>query len=282
LHYELQQTVISFEHAQQLGRAARDSGGVLGVHLKCDTGMARLGFPCIGNTDYAADELIRAASVEGLEACGIFTHFAESDAPESPYTKQQFACFQEVLEALRVRRASFPLCHAANSAATILNPETHLDLVRPGLVLYGIHPCEATRERCSLTPVMTFQSTVSQLRTLAPGQSVSYGRTFTADRPLVIAVVEAGYGDGLFRLLSNRGSVLIRGQRARLVGNICMDRCMVDVTDLPSVEVGDSVVFFGTQDHSSLPVEEQADLVGTIPYELLCAVSTRVPRVYSD
>ncbi|MBC7105500.1 MAG: alanine racemase, partial [Firmicutes bacterium] len=221
------------------------------------------------------------ARLPGLEVEGIFTHFAAADERDKEFTRRQLAVFLDLLERLRKRGLEVPLRHAANSAALIDLPETHLDLVRPGISLYGLYPSEEVdRSRLTLHPAMTFKTVVAGVKRVPAGFTVSYGCTYVTPRPAVIATIPAGYADGYTRLLSSRGWVLIHGRRARVVGRVCMDMFMVDVSHIPDVAVGDEVVLFGRQGGAELPVEEVAGTIGTINYEVVCMVSARVPRVY--
>ena len=280
LEHGLTQTVQDSGSARALSKAAAAAGKTLRVHIKADTGMSRLGFLCDEeHLDAAVAEIAAACALPGLEAEGIFTHFAAADGDEE-YTMVQLTRFLDVTDKLAKRGVRFKIRHCAASAAVLNYPCTHLDMVRPGIALYGHYPDPACQglDGPGLLPVMTLKTRVAALRELPAGTSVSYGRTHTLDRDSRLAVLPVGYADGLFRLLSGRGEVLIGGRRAPILGRVCMDLCMADVTDLPGVSVGDEVVIFGPD----LPLEEKADAVGTIQYELLCAVSKRIPRVYPD
>ena len=224
----------------------------------------------------AMEEIAAAAALPGLEAEGIFTHFAAADGDED-YTMGQFTRFLDLLDGLKGRGVEFALRHCANSAAVLSYPCTHLDMVRPGIALYGHYPdpaCEGL-DGPGLAPVMRLFTRVAAVRTLPGGTCVSYGCTARLEEERTLAVLPLGYADGLSRLLSNRGGVWLGGQRCPIVGRVCMDMCMVDVTGL-AVRPGDVAEVFGTQ----APIEEAAGLVGTIQYELLCSVSPRVPRIY--
>ena len=219
-------------------------------------------------------------TLPGLDPEGIFTHFAVSDmdgADYEAYTREQFGVFTHVLDALAAKGRTFRIRHCANSGAVINYPEMHLDMVRPGLLLYGVFPAKETAG-LDLRPAMSLYSRVSDVTHHHKGDTISYGRTFTCPRDMRLAVLPVGYADGLLRSLSGKGDVLLHGQRAPQVGRICMDMCMVDVTDIPEVQPGDVATIFGRD----LSVAEQADKAGTIPYELLCAMSQRVQRVYID
>ena len=255
--------------------------GTLKIHIKVDTGMSRLGYLVSGDHfDGGVAGICEACRLPGLEAEGIFTHFAVSDEPENPdsraYTEEQFALFTAVIESSEQKLGrKFPLRHCANTGAVAYWPEMKLDMVRPGLLLYGYG--DGAR-KLGLRPVMRLMTSVSTIKVYEPGTSVSYGRLFRTERTTRMGVVPYGYADGFLRCLSNRCTLMTEYGPAPQRGRICMDMCMIDLTDLPQVDVGDEVEVFGPHN----PVEKLADLAGTIPYELTCAVSKRVPRVYLE
>ena len=253
-------------------------GGTLTVHIKVDSGMSRLGYLCDGpHFETGVAGILHACTLPGLEAQGIFTHFAVSDEPgegDRAYTQRQFALFRRVIAAVEARWGRrFTLHHCANTGAVARYPETYMDMVRPGLLLYG---CGEFAAELGLRPVMTLKTTVSTIKTYAPGTDISYGRMFTTDRVTRMGVLPYGYADGFFRCLSNRCCLMTDDGPAPQRGRICMDMCMLDLTDAPHVQVGDEVEVFGARSS----VNDLAALAGTIPYELTCAVSRRVPRVY--
>ena len=273
------QTVYDVEMARALSDAAAAAGKTLKIHVKADTGMSRLGWLCGGEDQSAAVEAIaQVCALPGLEAEGIYTHFANADGDED-YTMLQFTRFLDLLEALKERGITFAIRHCAASAAALKFPCTHLDMVRPGIALYGHYPdpsCEGL-DGPGLRPVMTLKTRVASVKIVPAGTPVSYGCTRVLDRETKLAALTIGYADGLPRLCSDKLEVLIGGQRAPVVGRICMDMCMADVTGL-DVAPGDEVEVFGEH----LPIEDVAALAGTIQYELLCAVSPRVHRAYLD
>ena len=273
------QTVYDVEMARALSDAAAAAGKTLKIHVKADTGMSRLGWLCGGEDQSAAVEAIaQVCALPGLEAEGIYTHFANADGDED-YTMLQFTRFLDLLEALKERGITFAIRHCAASAAALKFPCTHLDMVRPGIALYGHYPdpsCEGL-DGPGLRPVMTLKTRVASVKTVPAGTPVSYGCTHVLDRETKLAALTIGYADGLPRLCSDKLEVLIGGQRAPVVGRICMDMCMADVTGL-DVAPGDEVEVFGEH----LPIEDVAALAGTIQYELLCAVSPRVHGAYLD
>ena len=273
------QTVYDVDMARALSDAAAAAGKTLKIHVKADTGMSRLGWLCGEEDQSAAVEAIaQVCALPGLEAEGIYTHFANADGDED-YTMLQFTRFLDLLEALKDKGITFAIRHCAASAAALKFPCTHLDMVRPGIALYGHYPdpsCEGL-DGPGLRPVMTLKTRVASVKTVPAGTTVSYGCTHVLDRETRLAALTIGYADGLPRLCSDKLEVLIGGQRAPVVGRICMDMCMADVTGL-DVAPGDEVEVFGEH----LPIEDVAALAGTIQYELLCAVSPRVHRAYLD
>ena len=273
------QTVYDVDMAKALSDAAMAAGKPLKIHVKADTGMSRLGWLC-GEADQSAavEAIAQVCALPGLEAEGIYTHFANADGDED-YTMLQFTRFLDLLEALKDRGITFAIRHCAASAAALKFPCTHLDMVRPGIALYGHYPdpsCEGL-DGPGLRPVMTLKTRVASVKTVPAGTPVSYGCTYVLDRETKLAALTIGYADGLPRLCSDRLEVLVKGSRAPIVGRICMDMCMADVTGL-DVAPGDEVEVFGEH----LPIEDVAALAGTIQYELLCAVSPRVHRAYLD
>ena len=272
------QAVTCWAKAVEYSAEATKCGGELTVHMKVDTGMSRLGFLCDGpHFETGVNGIADACQLPGLRPEGIFTHFAAADEPDeasAAYTRAQFSLFRRVVEAVEAKRGEkFPLRHCANTGAVACWPETYLDMVRPGLLLYGYG--EFARQ-LNLRPVMTLKTTVSTIKTYAPGTTVSYGRRFTTERTTRMGVLPYGYADGFMRCLSDKYSLMTSTGPAPQRGRICMDMCMIDLTDLPKVTVGDEIEIFGANN----PVEHMAALAGTIPYELTCAVSKRVPRVY--
>jgi len=269
--------VSDLETARAMSAVATGRGATLAVHLKVDTGMGRQGVWA----DQAAATAHAVARLPGLRLDGIFTHFASADDPaEVDFTMAQVDDFVAVLRELEASGLAIPLRHCANSPAILNYPAAYFNLVRPGLMLYGARYCQAAPDGATLRPVMTLKSRVTLVKAVAPGQTLSYGRTFTATRQMRVAVIPAGYADGLDRRLSNRGWALVRGRRVPIVGRVCMDQTLLDVTDVPEVMTGDEVVLYGEQSGQRIPIEEVAALLETVPNEVMCAVSRRVPRIY--
>jgi len=278
IEYNITQAITCKAKADEYSAEAVRCGGTLKVHIKVDTGMSRLGYLC-DNTNFetGVNGISEACMMPGLDAEGIFTHFAVADEFGEEcdnYTKHQFELFTRVIKAVEDRLGhKFKLRHCANTGATARFPETYLDMVRPGLLLYGYG--EFAREM-GLKPVMTLKTTVSTIKIYPAGTAISYGGTFVTDSTTRIGVLPYGYADGFLRSLSNNCSLYTKEGPAKLRGKICMDMCMIDITDMPTVDVGSEVEIFGEKNS----IDEIAENAGTIPYELTCAVSKRVPRVY--
>ncbi len=271
---DVQQAIGDIDCARGMSRALAGTGLTLKCHIKLETGMGRTGFAVESEREMAGvRELL---TLPGLEPTGVFTHFAVSDEPEESFTLEQFARFTKAVDELENETGrSLGIRHCANSGAVVNFRETCLDMVRPGLLLYGLYP-GAERGGLDLKPVMRLLTRVAEITEHHAGDTISYGRIFTCERDMRLAVIPVGYADGLHRSLSGKFDVLINGKRAHQVGRICMDMCMVDVTDMPEVKTGDIVTVFGDEPETT----ELADIAGTISYELLCAISPRVPRVY--
>ncbi len=270
--YGLSPSVTTQDTALALERAAAKAGKNVGVHVKVDTGMARLGLLPTDVPDFVR----LLATLPHLTLVGLYTHFASADEADKSFTRQQFRAFMEVS-----RRIESPaLRHVANSAAVSDLAEMALDMVRPGIAIYGCYPSTEVTHNLNLRPALSLKSRIVRIASLAPGETVSYGRTWRAKRPSRIALVPCGYADGVPRLLSNKGSVLVRGQRAAIAGRVCMDHLMVDVTGIPDAAMHDEVVLIGRQGAEVIPVEEVAKIARTINYEVLCAITPRVPRCH--
>ncbi len=275
---DISQCVYCSDYAKALSDMAVKNNVNIKIHIKLDTGMSRLGFDCRTNSLSGITEAITAASLKGFSFEGIFTHYAESDrTPDSEdgFTDKQFSLFKLAVESFEKSGLKPKYIHTCNSAALLADNDKHLDFCRPGIILYGLTPSSSLKLKQDFKPVMTLKSVVSMVKEIEEDTSVSYGRTFKTTKKTRIATVTAGYADGYPRLLSNKTYVLINGQRAKIVGRVCMDQLCVDVTDIKDVKIGDEVILFG----KGLPVEELADLCGTINYEIVCGVSPRVPRI---
>lgn len=271
--HDIRTMICNQSFAEELSRQAMGASKRLKVHLKVDTGMGRVGVQKWEAVDFAQ----KIAQLPGLEIEGIFTHFPTSDEEDLTFTHEQIRDFKEITDAIEAAGVHIPIHHAANSGAILNMPEAYFDMVRPGIILYGLYDGETCVE---LHPAMSLKSRIVFLKELPAGRTVSYGRTFKACRPTLVATIPIGYADGYNRLLSNRGPALVRGTRIPVIGRICMDQVMLDVTDVPGVSVGDEVVLYGRQGDESISVKEIASTLGTITYEVTCAVSKRVPRIY--
>ena len=280
---DITQTLFSAEYGAALSAAASAANCTVACHLKADTGMGRIGFALRTDFEASIREMEACFSLPGIRVAGIFQHFAAADStrPEDiAYTQNQHALFVRAVDRLRADGFDPGVTHCANSAAQLTRPEWRCDLVRAGIILYGLAPGGQVGSPL-LRPVMSLKAVVTHVKWLQPGQSVSYGRTFTAGQPVRAATVSVGYADGYPRLLSNRGVMTIRGRAAPVLGRVCMDQTSVDVTDIPGVQPGDEVLVFGP---GAAPGADTADTVaektGTINYEIICGISRRVPRVY--
>jgi alanine racemase len=274
--HDLRPTVASISLAEALSAAATQAGRSIPVHVKVDTGMGRFGL-LPGETPGFIRTLVRLLKLE-LE--GLFTHFAVADLADKDYTRQQFAIYRETVAALAREGVEVPIRHVANSAATLDLPEMHLDAVRPGIAVYGLRPSNQVEPALALHPALALKSRVGRVRTLAAGSSISYGRTFVTERPTPMALVPVGYGDGYIRLNSNRGAVLIHGQRVPIRGRVCMDQFVVEISGIKDVQAGDEVVLLGRQGNDALSAEEVAAWAETINYEVVTQLMPRLPRVY--
>ena len=243
------------------------------IHIKIDTGMHRIGVHVRDAGRFAK----LAASLPGIYIEGVFSHFATADADDKQYAAYQFERFQEALRLIEAEGVHIPIRHIANSAALTELQEYQLDMVRQGITLYGLHPAHMIDCYKDFEPVMTVKTQVAFVKTLPPGETIGYGRTYTLTRPSVIATVPIGYADGVSRRLSNRGYMLVNGMKAPIIGRVCMDQTMLDVTDIPDVKLGSEVIVFGGRE---LPMELVAEWADTICYEIICDVSPRVPREY--
>ncbi len=273
--YNLIQTVFSKEAAQELSEVAVRLNRQAEIHIKIDTGMGRLGF--VPNVE-SAEVIAEIAKLPNILISGIYTHFAEADKKQSNFTNEQYEKFQFILNELKNRGLTFKTVHASNSAASILYKNMGLNVVRAGIVLYGLKPSDDFEN--TLKPAMSFKTQISYIKTVPQNTSIGYGRTYYTKEETTVATIPVGYADGYSRLLSNCGKVLIRGQFAPIIGNICMDQFMVDVSHIKSVKAGDEVVLFGKQGKNEIPADEIAKTLNTINYEIVCSVGKRVPRVY--
>lgn len=279
--YRLIQTVYSTEYACQLSERAAGFEQPVECHLKIDTGMGRIGF--VHHDEYnALSELLAVCKLPGLHPTGIFTHYAVADETSvcsENYTQKQLAAFKDILEKLEQNGVHLKTVHTKNSAGIERLGSEHFPFVRAGIILYGLNPSLEVVDP-DFRPVMELKSVVSMVKTVGPETSISYGRHFISDHDMVVATVPVGYADGFSRSLSNRAEFLVRGQRAKVIGTVCMDQLMLDVSHIPGVRMGDEVTIFGHDGKESISADDLARMASTINYEVICAVGHRVPRVY--
>jgi alanine racemase len=276
VQYDLTPSLITREFAEAVSAEAVRAGKVIPLHVKVDTGMSRYGLMPGEVVDFAR----RLTALPGVKLEGLFTHFATADAADQTHVRHQLETFRQVLAALESAGIRIPLRHAANSAATMRLPEAHFDAVRPGIAMYGLDPSDEWPPVFEIRPALTLKSRVSRVRVLPPGSGISYGRTFVTQRETPVALVPVGYGDGYHRILSNKSSVLIHGQRAPMRGRVCMDQFVVDITGIEGVQQDDEVVLVGHQGEAEIRAEEVAKLAGTINYEVTTSLLPRVVRLY--
>ncbi len=282
--YNISQAVFSLDYAKSLSEQCAQFGCVCKIHIKCDTGMSRIGFMCqqFPRDDYSVKEIYEACSLTHLQPEGLFTHFCVSDEGDGgkDFTNGQFRSFIYVRDALEEQGLSFPIVHCSNSGAIEDYEKTYCDMVRAGIILYGLAPSPKLAGKLDLIPAMTLKTTVAYVKNLKKGSDISYGRTFTAEKDMKIATVPIGYADGFVRRNSTDGYMLVNGRRAKIVGRICMDQTMLDVTDIEDVKIGDEVLVFGPGLNGEPTADDIARNTGTINYEVVCLVGKRVPRIY--
>lgn len=281
--YDVIPTVFDLETAIRISDAARTLGRTANIHIKLDTGMSRVGYRVTGQPEAdapVAEEILRIAALPNLTVNGIFTHFAKSDELDRSYTDLQFSRFVSMTDTLEAKGLHIPIRHCCNSGGIIAFPDYHLDMVRAGIIIYGHAPSDELPHTLDLRPAMQFKTVVTNVSRLKAGTPVSYGGRFIAQQDMVAATIAIGYADGYSRTLSHKAEVLVGGSRAPVIGNICMDQCMIDVSHIKNINVGDEVILFGKDGNDKITVEAVAALMGTINYEVLCVIGKRVPRVY--
>ncbi|MFW5996295.1 MAG: alanine racemase [Halanaerobiaceae bacterium] len=276
LNYDLIPTLCKRETALMLSKMAKKEGKQIKVHIKVDTGMGRIG----KRPENAVDYIKFVSALPRLEIEGLMTHFARADEHNKDYTYGQWEKFKTILERVKLEGIDIPVQQVSNSAAILDLPEMNLDLVRPGIMLYGLFPSGDIENKVKLKPVLSWKARIVYIKEVPPGSGISYGTTYVTERTTEIATIPLGYADGYSRLLSNKGEVLIHGQRAPILGRVCMDQFMVDVTNITDVSAGDEVVLIGRQETEEITATELANLIGTINYEVLCGISKRIKRIY--
>ena len=280
--HRITQTVYSLKYAQKLSEAAKREGVCVNCHMKLDTGMGRIGFRA-GRDGIATEEMAAAYHLPNLCFTGVFSHFSSSDDTREEgiaYTKSQIEYFDRTVSILEQKGVHFDIKHLQNSAGALNYRDCHYDLARVGIILYGLPLDTLPGCAISLKPVMSIRSAVSMVKTVCQGDCISYSRRFTADKEMRLATVPIGYADGYLRAFAGKAHMIVRGKYAKIVGSICMDQLMLDVTDIPDVEAGDIVTVVGSDGDCQVTFGELAEIAGTIHYELVCLVSRRVPRIY--
>lgn len=283
VYNDISQAVYSLSYAEALSENAALYGVTVNAHIKVDTGMSRIGFLYHDSVeDYPViDEIEKVCSLPGINPEGIFTHFSSADCADGElFTRLQYDLFLSACDRLAARGIYFEIRHCSNSAGILSYREMNFDMVRAGIILYGLYPSSAVERPVKLLPVMELKTVISMLKTVPAGTPVSYGRTFTAEHEMRIATVPIGYADGYPRRLSNKMSMLVNGHRAPVIGNVCMDQTMLDVTGIDNVFEGKQITVFGKDGGAYISVDELAEKAGLINYEVLCSLSRRVPRVY--
>ncbi len=282
--YNISQAVFSTDYARALSSECVKAGCVCKIHIKADTGMSRIGFMCqeFPRDNYSVKEICEACNLPNLAAEGLFTHFCVSDEGEEGrvFTEKQYLNFTHLRKELAKAGLSFDICHCSNSGAIEDYPNTYCDMVRAGIILYGFAPSPKLLGKLDLKPAMTLKTSVAYVKELKKGADISYGRTFTAEHDMKIATVPIGYADGYIRQNAENGYMLVNGKKARIVGRICMDQTMLDVTNIEGVKTGDEVIVFGSGENNEPAADTIAKNTNTINYEVICLVGKRVPRIY--
>ena len=275
---EVRMPVFDLETAEKIASYAEQIHKKAKIHIALDTGMNRIGFK---DTQKSAAVICKISQMAYLQIEGMFTHFARADETDKIYADRQFRRYMDFHRQLQDWGVTIPVCHCSNSAGIIDMPYANLDVVRAGITIYGIYPSnEVQKEKVPLKPVMSWKSGIAFVKEVEAGEQISYGGTFVTPKKMKIATIPTGYADGYPRMLSGKASVLIHGKRAQILGRVCMDQFMVDVTEIPDVSRGDEVTLLGQDQEEEITVEELSDLCGRFPYEFVCCVSKRVPRVY--
>lgn len=280
IKYDIEPTVSTYEYALTLSNIAQSKGKTIKVHIAVDTGMGRIGFL---PSEESIEEIYKISKLANIEIEGLFSHFCTADEADKSYSNMQFEKYNWFYEKLISKNIKINMRDIANSAAIMELPETHYDGTRPGIILYGYYPSnEVNKNELNIKPVMTWKANVVHVKTLEKGEYIGYGRKFRTERKSIIATLPIGYADGYTRMMSGKAKVIINGKFAPVVGNICMDQCMVDVTDVGDVKAGDEVILMGSDGSLKFNADDMAAILGTINYEVICMVSKRVPRVYIE
>lgn len=281
IDFDVMPTVFDYEMAKALSYEAQRKDKIAKIHIKIDTGMSRVGYLAIEETiDKTVEEILKIANLPYLEIDGIFSHFSTADETDQTFTDVQFSRFMNLCDRLEKAGLSIPTKHICNSAATIMRPEMHLDMVRPGIILYGLYPSdEVDKKRLPLIPAMSLKAQISMVKTVSKGTEVSYGKTYITDKTTKIATVPIGYADGYLRVLAEKAKMLCHGEQVKVIGRICMDQCMIDVTNVNTISTGDEVTIFGAD---TITADDVAKWMNTINYEVVCVIGKRIPRIYKS
>ncbi len=278
---DITQTVYQYEMAEVISQVAAASNKQVNIHIKVDTGMTRIGLTC---NQTAVETIGNIAKLPGINIEGIFTHFSSADEAQKDFTEMQFAQFINLCEQLKTMHIDIPIKHVCNSAGMVQFSHMHLDMVRPGVMLYGLYPSEEVKKEAEkkiiLRPAMALKASIVQIKKVPAGVPVSYGRSYVTNRDTVVGTIPIGYADGYSRMLTHKAKMIVGNQVVPVIGKICMDYCMIDVTDVKDIKVGDEVMVFGRKEGVDISIEQIAVAMGTINYEVVCIVGKRVPRVY--
>ena len=279
-NFDITPNVFEYEFAKPLSYEAEEKEKVTKIHIKLDTGMSRIGF-VVSDDDNSEviDEIIKVSKLPYIEIEGIFSHFSTSDEYDRSYTQLQFKRFMSIVERLEDRGLHIPIKHICNSAGIMMYPEMHLDMVRPGVILYGMYPSdEVDKSKLDLRPAMTLKSRITLVKSVGKGRGVSYGKEYITDDITKIATVPIGYADGYLRKIAKNGVMLVNGVKAPIIGRICMDQCMIDVTNVHNINSGDEAIIFGSE---GITIDDVAKWLDTINYEVACVIGKRIPRIYT-
>jgi len=278
--HDITLTVFSYEYAEAVSAAAGSQRKTAKIHIKIDTGMGRIGYVYTEKGNKAIiSEIAKIIALPAIEVEGLFTHMSCSDEEQNPYNYLQINNFKKCIDDLEKEKLSIPIKHICNSSAILNFPQVHMDMVRAGIACYGLYPSPTLKKRIDLQQALTLKTRIVHVKTLEAGYGISYGKTYTIPSKQVIATVPIGYADGYTRLLSNKAQMLVNGQYVNVVGKICMDQCMIDVTTVHNINIGDEVTVIGDES-TNISIDHVAELIGTINYEVVCAIGKRVPRMY--
>lgn len=279
INFDITPSVFTYEFAKALSYEAERKEKVTKIHIKIDTGMSRIGFLAGEDNREIVDEILKISRLPYIEIEGIFSHFATSDEYDRSYTLMQYEQFMSVCGALEQKGLHIPIKHICNSAGIMMYPDMHLDMVRPGIILYGMYPSdEVDQSRLNLRPAMTLKSTVTHVKEVEAGRGVSYGREYITDKKIKIATVPIGYADGYLRKIARGGKMIVNGVKVPIIGRICMDQCMIDVTNVHNIDKGDEVIIFSDE---GVTIDDLAMWLETINYEVSCVIGKRIPRIYT-